>query len=159
MELDPPKRSKKPNFSDLETTVLLEEIAFEYTTLIAKFQTSVTIAKTEAGAGLMNTVISYASGKPSDPLRGYSYVHDSNLRQPNQISATMHKMLLVTTVIAYDRLYLTLTGNHPGFPLTSATNWHQMNLQSHSEKYLLNKTAKRSLFALMNNNSNVKEII
>ena len=38
----------------------------------------------------MNTVISYASGKPSDPLRGYSYVHDStlNLRQPRQIAAT-----------------------------------------------------------------------
>ncbi len=52
------------------------------------------------GAGLMNTVISYASGKPSDPLRGYSYVHDSNLRQPRQIAATMHKMLLVTTVLA-----------------------------------------------------------
>ena len=48
----------------------------------------------------MNTVISYASGKPSDPLRGYSYVHDSNLRQPRQIAATMHKMLLVTTVLA-----------------------------------------------------------
>ena len=45
MELDPQKRSKKPNFSDSETTVLLEEIAFEYTILISKFQTSVTIAK------------------------------------------------------------------------------------------------------------------
>ena len=42
----------------------------------------------------------YASGKPSDPLRGHSYVHDSNLRQPRQIAATMHQMLLVTTVIA-----------------------------------------------------------
>ena len=50
----------------------------------------------------MNTVISYASGKPSDPLRGYSYVHDStlNLRQPRQIAATMHKMLSVITVLA-----------------------------------------------------------
>ena len=47
----------------------------------------------------MNTVRNYASGKPSDPLRGYSYVHDSNLRQPRQIAATMHKMLSVTTVI------------------------------------------------------------
>ena len=28
----------------------------------------------------MHTVINYASGKPSDALRGYSYVHDSNLR-------------------------------------------------------------------------------
>ena len=52
------------------------------------------------GAGLMNTVINYASGKPSDPLRGYSYVHDSNLRQPRQIAATMHKMLSVTAVLA-----------------------------------------------------------
>ena len=52
------------------------------------------------GADLMNTVINYASGKPSDPLRGYSYVHDSNLRQPRQIAATMHKMLSVTTVLA-----------------------------------------------------------
>ena len=34
-----------------------------------------------------------------------------------------------------------------------------MNLQSHSEKYLLHETAKRSLFALINNNSNVKLII
>ena len=50
------------------------------------------------GAGLMNTVINYVSGKPSDPLGGYSYVHDSNLRQPRQIAATMHKMPLVTTV-------------------------------------------------------------
>ena len=55
---------------------------------------------TAPGAGLMNTVISYASGKPSDPLRGYSYVHDSNLRQPRQIAATMYKMLSVTTVLA-----------------------------------------------------------
>ena len=31
--------------------------------------------------------------------------------------------------------------------------------ESHAEKYLLHKTAKRSLFALINNNSNVKEII
>ena len=53
-----------------------------------------------SGAGLMYTVISYASGKPSDPLRGYSYVHDSNLRQPRQIAAMLHKMLLVTTVMA-----------------------------------------------------------
>ena len=53
-----------------------------------------------SGAGLMNTVISYVSRKPSDPLRGYSYVHDSNLRQPRQIAATMHKMLSVTAVIA-----------------------------------------------------------
>ena len=57
--------------------------------------------------------MNYASGRPSDPLRGYSYVHDSNLRQPRQIAATMHKMLSVTTVIPYDRLYLTLTGSHP----------------------------------------------
>ena len=69
----------------------------------------------------MNTVINYASGKPSDPLRG-CYVHDSNLRQPRQIAATAHKMLLVTTVIAYGRLYLTLTGNPVGFSFTSATN-------------------------------------
>ena len=55
---------------------------------------------TAPGAGLMNTAINYASGKPSDLLRGYSYVHDSNLRQPRQIAATMHKKLLVTTVIA-----------------------------------------------------------
>ena len=61
----------------------------------------------------MNTVISYASGKPSDPLRGYSYVHDSNLRQPRQIAATMHKMLSVITVLALGRLYLTVTGNPP----------------------------------------------
>jgi len=45
----------------------------------------------------MNTVINYASGKPSDPLCGYSYMHDSNLRQLHQIVAMMHKMLLVTT--------------------------------------------------------------
>ena len=52
------------------------------------------------GAGLMNTVINYASRKPSDPLHGYSYGHDSNLQQPHQITATKHKMLLVTTVLA-----------------------------------------------------------
>ena len=51
------------------------------------------------GAGLMNTVINYASRKPSNPLHSYSYVHDLNLRQPGQIAATMHKMMLVTTVI------------------------------------------------------------
>ena len=34
------------------------------------------------GGGLINTVISYASGKPSDPLRGYSYAHDSNFDRP-----------------------------------------------------------------------------
>ena len=45
----------------------------------------------------MNMVINYASGKPSDPLCGYSYLHDSNLRQPHQIVVTLHKMLLVTT--------------------------------------------------------------
>ena len=56
--------------------------------------------KPAPGAGLMKTVINYASGKPSDPLRGYSYVHDSNLRQPHQIAATMHKMLSVTNVLA-----------------------------------------------------------
>ena len=48
----------------------------------------------------MNTVINYASGKPSNPLRGYSYVHDLKLQQPHQIAATMHKMLSVTTVLA-----------------------------------------------------------
>ena len=53
----------------------------------------------------MNTVINYASGKPSDPLRGYSYVHDSNLRQPRHIAATMHKMLSVTTVIHVQWFY------------------------------------------------------
>ena len=53
-----------------------------------------------AGAGLINTVINYASGKPFDPLYGYSYMHDSNLRQPRQIAATVHKVLSVITVIA-----------------------------------------------------------
>ena len=54
---------------------------------------------TSSGASLMNTVINYASRKPSDPLRSYSYVHDSKLRQLRQIAATMHKMLSVTTVL------------------------------------------------------------
>ena len=54
---------------------------------------------TSSGAGLMNTVINYASGKPSDPLHGYSYVHDSKIQQPHQIAATMHKMLSVTAVL------------------------------------------------------------
>ena len=40
-------------------------------------------------------IICYASVKPSDPLHGYSYVHDSNLRQPRQIGVMMHKMLSV----------------------------------------------------------------
>ena len=61
----------------------------------------------------MNTVINYASGKPSNSLRGYSYVHISKLRLPRQIAATMHKMLSITTAIAYDRLYLTVTGTPP----------------------------------------------
>ena len=34
------------------------------------------------GGGLMNTVINYDSGKPSDPLRGYSYAHESNFDRP-----------------------------------------------------------------------------
>ena len=38
-----------------------------------------TLTEPSPGAGLMNTVINYASGKPSDPLHGYSYVHNSNL--------------------------------------------------------------------------------
>ena len=33
----------------------------------------------------MKTVINYASGKPSDPLCGYSYVHNSSSWQPCQI--------------------------------------------------------------------------
>ena len=71
----------------------------------------------------MNTVINYASGRPSNPLCGYSCMHDSKLRQPRQIGTTMHKMVSVTTVIAYDRLYLTATAlNPPGFSFTSATN-------------------------------------
>ena len=60
----------------------------------------------------MNTVINHASGKPSNPLRGCSYVHDSKLRQPRQIAATimtMHKMLSVKTVIARSGLCLTVT--------------------------------------------------
>ena len=48
------------------------------------------ISWTTPGAGLMKTIINYASGKPSNPLRVYSYVHDSKLRQPRQIAATMH---------------------------------------------------------------------
>ena len=32
----------------------------------------------------MNTVISYASGRPSNLLCGYSYVRGSKLRQPNR---------------------------------------------------------------------------
>ena len=61
-------------------------------------------------AGLMNTVMNYASGKPSSPLRGYSYVLDSKLRQLRQIAAMMPKMLSVTAVMAEGRLYLTVTG-------------------------------------------------
>ena len=74
------------------------------------------------GGGLINTVISYASGKPSDPLRGYSYAHDSNLRQARQTAVTMYKMMWVTSVIEYGCLYLTVTGKRPGFAFTSATN-------------------------------------
>ena len=59
----------------------------------------------------MNTVINYDSGTPSDPLRGYSYVHDSNLRQPRRIAATMHKVLSVTTVTA-DELMLNVLRCH-----------------------------------------------
>ena len=50
-------------------------------------------------------VINYDSGKPANPLRGYSYVHDSQLQQPRQVAATMHKILSVTTVIVHDSLY------------------------------------------------------
>lgn len=56
--------------------------------------------------GVMNVVLKYARGKLSNPLRGYRYVHDSKLRQPRQIAATMYKHLPVTTVIAYSRLYI-----------------------------------------------------
>ena len=88
----------------------------------------------------MNTVINYASGKPSSPLRGYSYVLDSKLRQLRQIVAMMPKMLSVTAVMAEGRLYLTVTGIPPqDFPSHSP--------QSDTEKCLLHKTAKRSLFA------------
>ena len=55
----------------------------------------------------MNTIINYACGKPSNPVLGYSYVHDSKL-QPRQIEATMHRMLSVTTATAYGRLYIYL---------------------------------------------------
>ena len=40
------------------------------------------LRRQSSGAGLMNTVITDAGGKPSIPQRGYSYVHDSKLRQP-----------------------------------------------------------------------------
>ena len=66
--------------------------------------TSGTISPKTPGsrACLMNTVINYAGGKPSNPwtvcigpcsnpLRGYSYVHDSKLRLPRQIAATIQK--------------------------------------------------------------------
>ena len=47
----------------------------------------------------MNTVINYASVKPSDPLRGYSYVHDSDLRQPRQI-AVLQTMTVIRMSVA-----------------------------------------------------------
>ena len=75
---------------------------------------------TLTGAGLMNSVTNYASIRPSNPLRCYSYVHDSKLQQLCQIVATMHKTLSVTTVTAYGRLYLAVTGNPLGFSFTSA---------------------------------------
>ena len=83
----------------------------------------------------MNTVINYASGKPSDPLRGYSYVHELNLRQPRQIAATMHKMLLVTTVIAQGRLYLTATGAH-----TQNVARTQTHTRTHARTHARTKT-------------------
>ena len=43
----------------------------------------------------MNTVINYASGKPSNPLRGYSYVDDSKLRQSRQI------IIIIIIIIMY----------------------------------------------------------
>ena len=67
----------------------------------------------------MNTVINYASGKPSNPLRSYTYVHDSMLRQPRQIAATMHKMLSVTALIAYGRLAVNCYWNHHHHPRIS----------------------------------------
>ena len=54
----------------------------------------------------MDTIINYTGGEPSNPVRGYSYVHNSKLRQPRQIEATMHRMLPVTTATAYGRLYI-----------------------------------------------------
>ena len=63
-----------------------------------------------------------ASRRPSNPLRDYSYVHHLKLGQPCQITGTMHKKLLVTTVTAYCHLYLAVTGNSLGFSFTSATN-------------------------------------
>jgi len=76
------------------------------------------------GAGLMNTVINYASGKPSDPLRGYIVLCTIRIEDiPIQIAGTVHKMLSVTTVIAYGRLYLTVTGpqDFPSHPLQTDT--------------------------------------
>ena len=67
----------------------------------------------------MNTVINYASGKPSNLLRGYSYVHDSMLRQPRQIAATMHTMLSVTALIVYGRLAVNCYWNHHHHPRIS----------------------------------------
>ena len=54
----------------------------------------------------MNTVINYDSGTPSDPLRGYSYVHDSNFR----IAATMHCAVIVMCTI---RIYDNPAGSRP----------------------------------------------
>ena len=48
--------------------------------------------------------MNYVSTKPSNPLRGNSNVHGSNLPQPRQTAATMHEMLWVTTSVAYGRL-------------------------------------------------------
>ena len=64
----------------------------------------------------MNAVINCASEKPPSPPRGYSYVHDSKLRQPCYFAATMSTTLLVAAAMAYGHLDFTVTGKPLGFP-------------------------------------------
>ena len=100
-------------------------------------------------AGLMNTVINYASGKPSIPLRGYSCMHDLMLQQPCYIATMMHSMLSATTAIVYGHLCLIVTGNPSGFPslpLQTDTKWISVTSWKVSVAW---KTTKQSLFGLI----------
>ena len=59
------------------------------------------------GAGLRNTVINYAGGKPSNPfaVRVLCTIRSRKSQQPRKIAATMPKMLSVTTVIHVQWFY------------------------------------------------------
>ena len=91
MEGEASKKSKKPNFSDRETEVLLEEVALQYGLLVSQLQNAVTVKKKREIWNKISECVNAVGGNNRDVMsckKRWKDLKSAYLRKPKLDAGT-----------------------------------------------------------------------